>query len=58
MENVEKKSKSNDDDQAAFRKAAREAGCDDNEERFKDALRKVGNAKPTPSEKNRDEKGE
>lgn len=31
----------------AFRKAAREAGCDDNEERFQDALRKVAKAKPS-----------
>jgi hypothetical protein len=33
---------------AAFRKAAREAGCDDNEERFKDALRTLAKAKPQP----------
>jgi hypothetical protein len=32
---------------AAFRKAARAAGCDDNEERFQDALRKVAKAKPS-----------
>jgi hypothetical protein len=32
---------------AAFRKAAREAGCDDNEERFQDALRTVAKAKPS-----------
>jgi hypothetical protein len=31
----------------AFRKAAREAGCDDNEERFQDALRTVAKAKPS-----------
>jgi hypothetical protein len=37
------------DDQAkAFRKAARDLGCDDNEERFKDALRTVATAKPAP----------
>ena len=34
----------------AFRKAARELGCDDNEERFKDALRTVAKAKPHPQE--------
>jgi hypothetical protein len=32
---------------SAFRKAARDAGCDDNEERFQDALRKVAKAKPS-----------
>jgi hypothetical protein len=32
----------------AFRKAARDLGCDDNEERFKDALRTVAKAKPSP----------
>jgi hypothetical protein len=31
----------------AFRKAAREAGCDDNEERFQNALRTVAKAKPS-----------
>ena len=31
----------------AFRKAAREAGCDDNEKRFQDALRTVAKAKPS-----------
>jgi hypothetical protein len=36
---------------AAFRKAARELGCDDNEERFKDALRTVSKAKPQPQPK-------
>ena len=36
-------------DQAkAFRKAARELGCDDNEDRFKEALRTVAKAKPHP----------
>jgi hypothetical protein len=30
----------------AFRKAARDLGCDDDEGRFKDALRRVGKAKP------------
>jgi hypothetical protein len=33
---------------AAFRKAARELGCDDNEDRFRDALRTVAKAKPSP----------
>jgi hypothetical protein len=37
---------------AAFRKAAREVGADDNEDRFKDALRTVAKAKPK-SESNR-----
>ena len=38
----------NDADQIkAFRKAARTAGCDDNEERFRDALRTVAKAKPS-----------
>jgi hypothetical protein len=32
---------------AAFRKAARAAGCDDNEERFQGALRKIAKAKPS-----------
>ncbi len=31
----------------AFRKAARAVGADDNEERFKDALRMVAKAKPS-----------
>jgi len=31
----------------AFRKAARELGADENEERFRDALRTVGKAKPS-----------
>ena len=34
----------------AFRKAAREAGCDDNEEQFQDALRKVAKAKSQSSQ--------
>ncbi len=32
----------------AFRKAARELGADENEERFKEALRTVAKAKPQP----------
>jgi hypothetical protein len=36
---------------AAFRKAARELGCDDNEERFKQALRTVAKAKPSPEKR-------
>jgi hypothetical protein len=41
--------KPNPADQAkAFRKAARELGADDNEERFKEALRTVAKAKPSP----------
>jgi hypothetical protein len=41
------------DQAAAFRKAARDLGCDDNEERFKDALRTVAKAKPEPQPKKR-----
>jgi hypothetical protein len=33
----------------AFHIAAREAGCDDNEERFTDALRTIARAKPKPA---------
>jgi hypothetical protein len=40
------KQKTNDQ-LAAFRKAARDAGCDDNEERFQEALRTVAKAKPS-----------
>jgi hypothetical protein len=29
-----------------FRKAARDLGCDDNEERFKEALRKIAKVRP------------
>jgi hypothetical protein len=36
---------------AAFRKAAREVGADDNEERFKEALRKVAKHKPQAEKK-------
>ncbi|MGA3310208.1 MAG: hypothetical protein ABSD08_16605 [Xanthobacteraceae bacterium] len=43
-------SKEKDQDQVkAFRKAAREFGCDDNEERFQDALRAVAKQKPKPT---------
>jgi hypothetical protein len=35
-----------DDQVKTFRKAARELGCDDNEERFRDALRTVAKQKP------------
>lgn len=42
---------------AAFRKAAREAGADDNEERFQDALRTVAKAKPSPEKGNRRDEG-
>ena len=37
-----------DDQVGAFRKAARELGCEDNEERFRDALRRVAQHKPEP----------
>lgn len=44
----EHKSKSDDKAQVrAFRKAARELGCEDSEDRFKAALRTIGKAKPT-----------
>jgi hypothetical protein len=33
---------------AAFRKAARELGCDESGERFKKALRTIAKAKPQP----------
>jgi hypothetical protein len=41
-------SRENKQQVAAFRKAARELGCDENEERFKEALRTVAKAKPQP----------
>jgi hypothetical protein len=31
-----------------FKEAARELGCDESEERFDEALRKIGKAKPKP----------
>jgi hypothetical protein len=34
-----------------FRKAARELGCDENEGRFKEALRVVARQKPSPQPK-------
>jgi hypothetical protein len=37
----------------AFRKAARAAGADDNEERFRDALRTVAKAKPSEKPRKR-----
>lgn len=51
-----KKSKQNQlpkEQGAAFRKAAREAGCEDNEDRFQDALRKIAKGIPQarPSKK-------
>lgn len=36
---------------AAFRKAARELGCDESEDRFKEALRTVAKAHPQPQSK-------
>ncbi|MGA8614740.1 MAG: hypothetical protein WB760_24325 [Xanthobacteraceae bacterium] len=39
---------------AEFRKAARDLGCDDNEERFKDALRTVAKAKLAPAASKKD----
>jgi hypothetical protein len=43
-----KKPSKPEDQVKAFRKAAREAGADDNEERFRNALRVVAKAKPQP----------
>ena len=34
-----------------FRKAARELGADQSDERFKDALRKIAKAKPSPEKR-------
>jgi chaperonin GroEL (HSP60 family) len=46
---MDEKTKANDRKQAAvFRKAARELGCDESEDRFRDALRTVAKAKPSP----------
>jgi hypothetical protein len=45
-----------DDDKrqlAAFRKAARELGCEPDEKRFQDALRRVAKAKPSEKGKQR-----
>ena len=51
MRSPKTKNPAKDQDQAkAFRKAARELGCDDNEERFQEALRTVAKAKPQPQE--------
>jgi hypothetical protein len=33
---------------AGFRKAARELGCDESEERFREALRTIAKKKPQP----------
>jgi len=44
---AEHKTKLDDKAQArAFRKAARELGCDEGEDRFQAALRTIGKAKP------------
>jgi hypothetical protein len=40
--------KNNRDQRAAFKKAARELGCDESEERFQEALRTVAKQKPLP----------
>jgi hypothetical protein len=42
------------DQAAAFRKAARELGCDPNEERFQDTLRKVAKHKLQVEKKSND----
>jgi hypothetical protein len=43
--------KTEDDQVRAFRKAARELGCDESEERFQDALRTIAKQKPKPKER-------
>jgi hypothetical protein len=40
------KQKTDDDQAKAFRKAARDLGADESEERFQEALRKVAKHKP------------
>ncbi len=40
-----------DDQVKAFRKAARELGCDESEERFQEALRTIAKRKPRPQPK-------
>lgn len=49
-----KKSENPHDQIHAFRKAARELGCDANEKRFKEALRTVAKAKPKSKKETRD----
>jgi hypothetical protein len=49
--NTREKRKDQKAQSAAFRKAARELGCDDSEERFQEALRTI--AKPKPTDGNR-----
>lgn len=51
-----KKIKTPDDQAKAFRKVARELGCEDNEEQFKEALRTVAKAKPQPQAKERNKR--
>jgi hypothetical protein len=52
------KTKPHDQKQAeAFRKAARGLGCDENEDRFKDALRTVAKAMPSDQDHERPRKG-
>ena len=46
-----KKNKLPEDQTRAFRKAARELGCDDNEERFQEALRTLAKTKPLPEKR-------
>jgi hypothetical protein len=36
-----------------FRKAARDLGCNQDEDRFKDALRTIGKRKPLPEKEHR-----
>jgi hypothetical protein len=45
-EEVKTKTKEPKSQIAAFRKAARELGCDESEERFQEALRVLGTKKP------------
>ena len=42
---------------AAFRKAARQLGCEPDEKRFQDALRTVAKAKPSEKDAKIDSKG-
>ena len=42
---------------SAFRKAARELGCDENEGRFKEALRTIAKQKPRPAELKKRKRG-
>jgi hypothetical protein len=47
---LNKRDQSTKDQVGAFRKAARELGCDESEERFQDVLRTVARQRPTARE--------